>query len=1326
MGKFVALSVCYMRVLLLVFLALVGWPGRVSAQYFRHYTVEQGLSNNIVFCSLQDERGFMWFGTRDGLNRFDGYTFHVFRHVAGDSTTLGSNYISCLYEDAGGRLWVGTGNGLYQYRPFTEDFVALPAAAGADVKDVLVDAAGRIWYIANLTLHCYEMGRGVIQRFDGFSATSLCLYDQQVWAATNNGSLMQVGHQGELVHHAELPVDGHAPKWIEKIYPLSSGGILVGTAHYGPWVFQPSTHTVRQLSPDLAGLYVRDFLEVEPDDYWIATESGIFRHHPFSGYMQHIRKQVDDPYTLSDNAIYTLWKDREGGVWAGSYFGGINYWAGKNELFHKIYPRSGANGISGTAVREIVADDEGNHWIGTEDAGLNKLDVRTGTFSSMPSGEGPGMLSSSNIHGLLPVGDHIWVGTFEQGLNILDRHTKRVVKHYRASDLPGALRSDFIITLLRTRAGTILVGTGLGLFEYQERTDSFLPVAEVTQHDFIYSLYEDSRGTIWAGTLRNGVYHYNRQLGTQGQYQAREDDSLGLGSNTVTGIFEDSNQQLWFTTEGGGFSKLQANGTFRRYTTANGLPSNISYRMLEDAQGLLWVSTSKGLVAFHPVNESFSVYTQANGLTTDQFNYNSGLRMPDGRLCFGSVKGMVQFDPAQLHTNTTEPTVYITGFQVHNEEVEIAAGSPLSTAISFTDHIQLAHNQSTFSIDFAALSYVSPETNAYAYRMEGLEDDWTYLRGTRKVYYTDLKPGSYRFLVKGANSDGVWATAPTALAIRVSPPFYASPLAYLGYLLAVACLGVYLIRHYHRRTRLAHEQRINQLEREKAREISQAKIDFFTNMTHEIRTPLTLIKAPLDNLLQQQQNPQTAEALKLMQKNTGYLIALSNQLLDFRKHASPEEGLYFTKTDIKQLLEDTIQRYQPLISKHKLVCTVRLPELPLYAFVDTAAFQKISSNLLDNAIKYSGGHIHIDLESLSDKRKFLVRMANDGPNVPPADREKIFEPFYRRRLTEGKAGTGLGLPLARSLAQLHKGTLTCTVSPRGWNEFTLVVPVHQDQEFEIAVAAESATVVRPPTTQHGKKHAERTVLIVEDHPDILQLLVSAFEPHAQVQTATNGREAMEVIHRMEISLIVSDVMMPVMDGFALCRAVKSDVQVSHIPVMLLTAKTALPSKVEGLGYGADVYIEKPFSVDHVLAQADSLLANRKRVIDYIRSVPLASVQQIAVGEVDKAFLDKLNQLILDNIANPALDVGLLAAELNMSKPTLFRKIKGLSDFRPNELITLVRLKKAAELLAQQELKVYEVCELVGYNSQSYFTRSFQKQFGMSPTEYVQKAQQRQA
>jgi len=1308
-----------MRITLLFMLAFAGLPEFTYSQYFKHYTVEQGLSNNIVFCSLQDQRGFMWFGTRDGLNRFNGYSFKVFRHDPEEASSLGSNFINCLYQDTLDRLWVGTGKGLYQYQPSTEDFEVIHGTEQADVMDVLTDNQGNIWYIANLTLYCYHPHRGIIRVFNNFSATSISLYQQHIWAATNNGRLIKVNPQGELASYAVLQPNGNAPLWIEKIYPLTSGEILIGTAHYGAWVFQPAKGTAHPLAPDLSQLYVRDFLEVGNNDYWIATESGIFRYDKSTGAIVRIQKQFGDPYALSDNAIYTLCRDREDGIWAGSYFGGLNYYAGRNELFQKRYPQNWHQGISGNAVREICLDNQRQLWIGTEDAGLNKMDLGKGIIKRIADGKDAGSLSSSNIHALLPVGNHIWIGTFEQGLDILDRQTNRVIKHYSASDLPGALRSNFIITLLRTREGTILVGTGLGLFQYQEDTDSFLPVAEVTQHDFIYSLYEDQQGTVWAGTLRNGVYYYNRKLKTSGQYQMDADKPGSLSSNTVTGTFEDSGHNLWFTTEGGGFCKLQANGTFKSYTVKDGLPSDITFRMLEDGHKQLWISSSKGLIAFNPVSETFKIYTQANGLITDQFNYNSGIRLENGTMYFGSVKGMIHFNPETFQPNDAIPPVYITGFQVDNEELPITNNSPLKQSISFTDHIQLAYNQATFSLDFAALSYVSPNMNEYAYKMEGLDDDWTYLRTNRKVYFTNLSPGTYHFLVKGANSNGVWNDVPARLTIAIKPPFYASIGAYLLYILCLLGFAYYLIRNYHRRTHRAHEERINQLEQEKAREIYQAKIDFFTNITHEIRTPLTLIKAPLDKLLMQQSDPKTATSLQLMQKNTSYLINLINQLLDFRKDASPEEGLYFTRVDIGRMLQETCQRYEPLITQHAITLELNLPDSPLLASVDTGSFHKILSNLIDNAIKYTDQYIKITLGIDDRGSSVVLRIANDGQHIPQADRQKIFEPFYRPQHAEWKIGTGLGLPLTQSLANLHKGSLIYSVNAEDLNEFTLTVPIHQHHEFDIETSqARSSEILAQPSHPGGR--GKQSVLLVEDHPDILALLTNDFAPHMQVWTAANGSDALEVLDKQDISLIISDVMMPIKDGFELCREVKNNVLFSHIPVILLTAKTTLPAKIEGLEYGADVYIEKPFSIDYVVAQANSLLTNRQRVRNQVASSPLAGIQTMAVGKTDERFLEKLNQVIMENLDNPMLDVSLLASTLNMSKPTLFRKIKGVSNLKPNEIITMVRLKKAAELMAQYDLKMYEVCEQVGYNSQSYFSRSFQKQFGLTPSEYMQK------
>lgn len=1028
-----------------------------QSYYFTHYQVENGLSNNAVICSLQDHNGFLWFGTKDGLNRFDGYSFKIFRNDAGDSNTIGSNYIYSLHEDRSGVLWVGCDRGLFAYDATTESFRKVPGAPATEILDIQGDTNGGIWFISRLILYYYQPSTGTLQTFDQpghLSVSSVCATaGGDLWLSSSTGTIHKLAAGGPAATGYDVFDHSGATgnNWIEKIYDAGNGSILVGTSKQGAKLFDTRTGLYKDIlshTEDDPEIFVRDFIRQSESEYWIATESGLFIYNDLTGKYIHLKKNYNDPYSISDNAIYTFCRDKEGGIWAGTYFGGINYFPKPYTRFRKFFPQPGGHSISGNAVREIVNDGQGNLWIGTEDAGLNKMQLSSGIFTHDNNSQ-PFHLSSTNIHGLLVYGNELWVGTFHRGLDVLDIKTGRRLRHY--SSATHNLRSDFIYCFLKTKKGKLLVATDRGLTWYNPEKDNFDDI-DAAPENFYTILHEDRFGTIWAGTYADGVHWFNPQTGKSGHFRYELGKPGSLGGNRVNWIFEDSNQQLWIATEGG-FCKFDtASQTFTVYTTKNGFPGNIMYAALEDGKHNFWISTSKGLVRFTPANGNITVFTRAHGLLNDQFNYNSAYKDPDGRMYFGSVKGMISFHPDEFIKNNFILPVYITGFQVYDRELEINKdGSPLQQSITYTKTITLSHNQSSFSIDFAALSYTAPDMTEYAFRMEGLNKDWTYLKTNRKAYFTNLSPGTYIFNVKASNSGGDWKCRPASLVIEILPPFWASPWAYLLYIVAATAIVLLVIRGYHRRTEEKNRRKLEMLEHEKEKEIYQAKIEFFTNVAHEIRTPLTLIKGPMELIIKQIETvPAASNNLQIMKRNIDRLLDLTTQLLDFRKTETKGFSLSFVKANIAELITDAYVRFKPTAEQKRLAFTMDYPGA-LYAYVDTEAFNKIMSNLLDNAVKYAESRVHIELVKAGGQdTSFSVEIANDGYLIPAAMKEKIFESFFRINESGEQAGTGIGLALSRSLAELHKGSLYLKEPAGQMNVFVLELPVHQEIEFNLS------------------------------------------------------------------------------------------------------------------------------------------------------------------------------------------------------------------------------------------------------------------------------------
>lgn len=1031
---------------ILLFLT-VGAAGQ--SYYFRHYQVEEGLSNNAVLCSVQDDKGFLWFGTKDGLNRFDGYTFKVFRNDPEDSNTIGNNFIRSLYMDNQHVLWAGTDKGLYRYNAMDESFRLLPTPFRSQVTNIKMDAGGHLWFISNFNLFRYDVASRQLQQFNVekyFEATSICtLANGDVWVSTSGGLLKKY----VFSNNSFISVDlfSHSPRsvsnWIESLYPTSDGNILAGTSNQGVKQFNTVTSEYKDIltyNPDKTEIFARTFLQTDSEECWIATESGIYIYDLYTGKSTHLHKEYTDPYSISDNAVYTFCKDQEGGIWAGTYFGGVNYFARQPVTFRKYFPEKGKNSISGNVVREIIEDKYGQLWIGTEDAGLNKLDTSTGVFTNyVPTGS-PDGISYTNIHGLLATGDELWVGTFEHGLDVMNIKTGKVIRKYAKGEGEHMLHSNFIYCLYQSRDSAIMVGTTIGAYLYSRQTNDFSLLPGMPLHNWYTSILKDKEGVIWAGTYGNGVYYYDTRTGQAGNYSYQQQNKGSLSYDRVNKIFEDSYNHLWFATEGGLCRFDRSTHTFKRYTTANGLPSNFILSIAEDGNGRLWISTTKGLVSFTLPTEEVTVYTKANGLLNDQFNFNSAFRDRNGRLYFGSVKGLISFQPDGFPARETPPPVYITGFQVNSRELMInQQGSPLTRSISLTDKLMLSHAPSTFSIDFASLSYTAPEMSEYAYKMEGLDADWTYLKTNRKVYFTNLSPGNYTFRVKAAGSQEA------SLKIEILPPWWTSPGAIVVYAILALFLAWCISRAYHLRLKEKARRRIEQLEIAKEKELYEAKMQFFTNVAHEIRTPLTLIKGPLEKVIRRAgDDPGIRDSLRIMERNTDRLVDLTNQLLDFRQTEIKGFSLKFTEVNISGIVEDIFTSFRPLAEQKGLSFSLYTSSRDIYANIDVDAFNKILTNLLSNAVKYARSKVELHVLPLKPGDKaFVIEVKNDGYLIPMDMKDKIFQPFFRLKETEKQKGTGIGLALSLSLTELHKGHLLLKEPEEDMNVFFTEIPLNQ-------------------------------------------------------------------------------------------------------------------------------------------------------------------------------------------------------------------------------------------------------------------------------------------
>lgn len=1302
--------------------------------YFKNLSIRNGLSQNTVNAILQDRKGFMWLGTKDGLNRYDGLSFRKFKHDAANPRSIGNSFITSLYEDFNGNIWVGTDAGVYIYYPEKEAFEEFDCQSlektriERSVSMIAGDKQGRVWIAVEAQgMFCYDARQKLLRNYplSEISSNIKCFtFDSggTLWLGFYGDGLYYSKDNLATVHPYGSPEDGKREfegGVITKIVQGNYNCLYIGSVKEGVSELNLTSGQVRNLlAIDESGesIFCRDLLPYSDNELWIGTESGIYIYNLRTAQFIHLRASLYDSYSLSDNAIYALYKDREEGLWIGSYFGGVDYYPRQYTYFAKYYPKNIANSLHGKRVREFCRADDGTLWIGTEDGGLNHFNPKTKEFHFFEPSAG-----FTNIHGLCMDGSHLWVGTFSKGLRVIDTRTGVVLRTYTEGHTPHSLNDNSIFSICRTSAGEIYLGTLFGLLRYNRTQDSFDCIPELNGK-FVYDIKEDSYGNLWLATYANGAYCYDVSARRWKNYVFDAEDERSLPYDKVLSVFEDSYRQIWLTTQGGGFCLFHPDTeTFTRYGLKDGLPNDVVYQIVEDDDRFLWLTTNNGLVRFDPKTMEMKVFSTANGLPTNQFNYRSGFKDEAGNIYLGSINGFVAFDPRTFAENRQVPAVAITDFLLFNKEVPVGeTDSPLKSSITFSDKVVLTADQNSFSFRIAALSYQAPRMNKLMYKLEGFDEGWLTIGESPLVTYSNLGYGDYVFKVKASNSDGVWNEQETSLHLSILPPFYLSGWAYCFYVLFFMGCLVCVIFYFKRRNYRKQHRQMEMLEQEKEREVYHAKIDFFTNVAHEIRTPLTLIKGPLENIiLKKEVDSETKEDLYIMKQNTERLLNLTNQLLDFRKTETRGFRLNFTECDVVAVLRETYFRFTSLAKQKGLDFILELPQECFMADVNQEALTKIISNLLNNGVKYASTYLRISLET--DEKVFHIRTFNDGEMIPDTMKEEIFKPFVRLdKEDEVTTGTGIGLALSRSLAELHQGSLMMEKGEEV-NCFCLTLPVNQDST--ITLSAENVSQVEENSCgweqeETDTKEKKPMILVVEDNPDMLAFIRKQLTTEYSVLTAMNGIEALAVLDNHYVNLVVSDVMMPQMDGFELCKTIKSDLSYSHIPVVLLTAKTNIQSKIEGLELGADAYIEKPFSVEYLLANISSLIHNREKLRQTFAKSPFVAANTMALTKADEEFIWKLNDIIQANLHNPEFSMEDMADALKMSRSSFYRKIKGVLDLSPNEYLRLERLKQAAQLLKEGKSRVNEICYTVGFNSPSYFSKCFLKQFGVLPKDFI--------
>jgi len=1318
---------------------------KIDAVPFRfvHYDVSNGLSGNCVRSLVQDSRGFIWFGTDNGLNRFDGYSFKVFKSIPGDSTALGCNYIYALYEDRQETLWIGTETGIYTYLPEKEEFLFFDKQTenGVFIHSFITaiseDSRGNIWIsTSGQGVFSYHIERQILRQYlqnttdQKFSLTSnnICyLYvdsEDVVWAAPQ-----QIGRNLNRLNIEE-----------ERFYPYTVKGpadILNSLAVYGmaedqngylwlgSWVngicrMDKKTGNITPfLSPSSkdGAFHVHSLLTYDTDILLVGSDDGLHHFNTTTGEYTLMASTEFNDKGLSDKFIYPIYKDKEGGLWVGTYYGGVNYSPPKKGYIEGYAHSDYKNSVSGNIISKFCEDEKGNIWIGSDDGGLSYFDVQTEIFTNYMPEPGRNSLSYHNVHALYLENDKLWIGTYSGSLNVFDLKTKRFKLYEPSSSNVNSLDNNSIYSIYKDSEDGIWVGSMQGVMYYNRDRDDFTRVKTIgtTTVDII----DDGHKAVWFVTGGRGVFKYDLQTHKWLQYLYDANDIQTIPSNVVNCASVDDTGRLWIGTDNGLCYYNREDQAFIRVP----LPSRSSSvsDIIPDGD-YLWLPTANGLIHFSIKDYTYRIFTQTDGLQSDQFTVKASLLSKSGKMYLGTINGFNVVDPHTVSVNEYVPPVLLTNLQIFNRDEQIGPDGILPHSIEYMDEIELSYKQSVFSIEYAALSYSSPGKNQYKYKLEGFDKEWNEVGNQRKATYTNLPAGRYFFRVIASNNDSVWNEEGATLQIHIHPPFWKTAWAYIFYLLILMGIVGYIIYMQRKRTERKHKARIRELNIEKEKELHDAKINFFTLIAHEIRTPVTLIIGPLEKIMDSAEElPVPVQSdLKIIDRNSQRLLSLVNQLLDFRKAEQGAFIIHFTRQNIQELLQNVYIRFKPLIEQKGISFLLEMPEEPIIATVDPEAIIKVVSNLLTNAFKY--GKKEIALSCKAEESQIHIQVTDDGRGISSQEMENIFRPFYQVA-QNNVGGTGIGLSLVKLLVDAHHGTIDVDSQPHIATVFTVNLPVVQQ---DVKVLQENTTqeeeeesLLSPPDNALQQTSARQSVmLIVEDNAEMRNFLCENFEWSYRILLAENGKEGLERLKKHQVDIIISDVMMPVMDGITFSKKVKENIQYCHIPLILLTAKTDTDSKVSGIQSGADAYVEKPFSPQVLRAQVENLLNSRNMLKKKFTEMPFVSLDSIAVNKADEKFLAKMNRIIEKNISNMDFSVDMLAEQLYISRSGLFVKIKNLVGMTPNELIQLIRLKKAAELLITKEFRINEICYQVGFNNPSYFSKCFQKQFGVLPKEFV--------
>ncbi len=1372
-----------------IVLSLLFFPTLYSQEYVSNYefiNIKEGISKLGVSSIIQDKDDYIWFGTNGaGLHRFDGINYKTYTHSLKDSTSISSSLVYCAYIDKKDRLWIGTEEGLNLYNKDLDHFTRFPIIHSEDDNKTLVSVRS-IEEDGNNNLllgtSAYGMFKFNMENFDAkkisFSGPNKMLSVNSI-KKNNNGLILAATNEGLLEYDSKLDLLYKSDYFDKKapVIPLHSlfldkeGVLWLGSASNGIYRIEQKskTYTIDNYPVTDKGIF--SMLKNPDGTLLCGTENGGLIHLNEQGKVirQYLANKKDDK-SITSNSIWSLLLDKNERLWIGYYNSGIAIHDNLYDKFKNIESsNTDTNSLKIESVTAIIEDKFKNLWITTDGGGLDIFDPKKNKFTHINTFEnGPLDGITSNYLECIYVdsNENIWIGSWDKGIFLLKKGTT----HFVNFNIDNTnLASNTVLSITEDANHTIWFST------FYKGLHSLDPISnEITHYnspafitnDLVESdmrkVIIDKNQNIWVGTTR-GLFKLIKKSEKDIEVISMIDE-MALAFNNkkssshILSLYESNDGKfIWIGTKGAGLCRYDTTEhKFDWFNKLNGLTEENVASIIESQNGDLWISGNSGIHKYDPITSNFTNYTYNDGLLSNDFNMNAAFRDSQGLLYFGNYKGIDFFNPNAIVKNSNLTQVYLTDLKIFNEKIlPQEKGSPLKRIIKETDSITLSSEQSVFTIEYTGINYTRPEKNQYAYYLEGLEKSWNYVGQSRSATYTNLDHGTYTFKLKAANNDGVWNETPLVLTVKILPPWWKTNWAIVSYLALIA-FGLYLLNKL-TRSRIKKRQSIltERKQREQEDLLNKKKLQFFTNISHEFRTPLTLMINPIEDIIGDESlnlPEKIKNKHKIIRKNTYRLHRLINELMDFRKLESDKIKIKAEELDVIPFTKDIVSYFEEEASSNKISLEFEsaLPDLLVWA--DTSMLEKIIFNILSNAFKVTpeNGIIIVKLiatdkailpliNQFKPTKVFQIIISDTGPGLVKSQIDKIFERFYQvENLNKTYyGGTGIGLEVVQNFVKLHKGKVEVNSKVGEGTTFKILLPLGNRhlseseilepiQETKAAPVIKANTVVykettievnnSPNTSNQLLTKSLKTLLIVEDNSELRNYLTEELKHQYNVKSASNGAEGLRIANKVLPDAIITDVIMPEMDGFEFCNRMKQNIATSHIPILMLTAKTQIDDRISGIENGADAYMVKPFTMKLVSLRLSQLITSRQMIFDkYFREI--SGIDENTHSScIDKKFIEEVLSYINENISQPDLSVELLATKLSLSRSQLYRKIKALTGYSANEFIRRIRLQKAKNIIENGASNIKEVCYKVGFSSPSYFTKCFKSHFGILPTD----------